>query len=313
VSAVPGRRSEQIPRAFAAAALLAATLLAAAVGAALGNRYAAEQVEPPSAGAQPRIGLTSGAARLPLPAGWEPLERRSSLPGLEEATAVRGVHSDVALDIRDVEDASLLPAGVEQAVGGLPQPRRRRLGAHTAWRYDLPGARPAARIVALALPTTAGVVTIACGSERGAIARAATECEGAAGAVRLDGASALAPTPETAAAVALPNTVAQLNRRRTRERRRLAATLSPLLRSAAALRLARAYADAAARLRPLAAGDALRVTALLATLARQHRALAEASRQRDAGAALRAGATIERDEPRLGTLLTAVTGPAADG
>jgi hypothetical protein len=292
------------------AALLAATLVAAAAGAMLGSVLGPDGADPRAAG--PRIGLTSGVAAIPLPADWQPLGRRSSLPGLEEATAVRGVHSEIALDIRAPEDESLLPAGVEHAVAGeLPKPRARRLGSRTAWRYDLPPAHPGTRVVALALPTTGGVVTVACAARPDAIARAGAECERAARSVRLDGASALAPTPETAAAIVLPDTAARLNRRRTVERRRLASTRSPRRRTAVARRLARDYAAAGAQLRPLAAGRVVRLTAALDALAREHRALASASLRRDAGAARRAGAEIQRDEHRLGTLLAAVTGPPA--
>jgi hypothetical protein len=291
-------------------ALLAATLLAAGAGAMFGSVLAPDGAAPRAAPA--RIGLTSGVATLPLPADWQPLGRRSSIPGLEEATAVRAVHSEIALDIRAPEDESLLPAGVDDAVGGeLPEPHARRLDSRTAWRYDLPPARLGARVVALALPTTGGIVTIACAARPDAVIRARAECDQAARSMQLDGASALAPTPETAAAIALPDTAARLNRRRTVERRRLAATRSPQRRRAAARRLARDYAAATARLRPLAAGRALRLTAAFDALAREHRALANASLRRDAGAARRAGTTIVWGERRLGALLAAVTGPPA--
>ena len=281
-------------------AVVAATLVAAGAGAAIGSVIAPGGTEPRVADVHPRIGLRSGVARFPLPAGWEPLGRRSSLPGFEHATAVQGLHSDVALDLRPPEDASLLPAAV--AADGLPEPRARRLGVHTAWRYELPGL-----VVALALPTTGGVVTIACGATPDAIAASRTECERAMQSVGLHGASALVPAPETAAAIVLPDTIARLNRSRSLERRRFAATLSPVGRSEAARRLARGYADAASRLSPLAAGDALRLTAALDALARRHRELAAASRRRDAPASERVGAAIQRDERRLDSLLAAVT------
>jgi hypothetical protein len=312
VSTATAPRPETARGAHGVATILAATLLAAAAGAALGGVLAPSGSEPPASDAAPRVGLASGVARLALPDGWQPLGRHSSLPGLEEATAVRGVHSEVALDIRAPESASLLPAGVEAAAPGrLPEPRPRRLRARTVWRYDLPGARPGERVVALALPTTGGVVTIACASIAAEIAGAASECERAAQAVQLDGASALVPAPETAAAIVLPPTAARLDRRRSLERRRLAKSRSPGRRSAAARGLARGYADAAARLRALAAGDAVRLTASLGALGRRYGALATASRRRDAGATRRAGAAIEREERRLGSLLAAVTRPAA--
>jgi hypothetical protein len=212
---------------------------------------------------------------------------------------VRGFHGEVALDIRAPEDPSLLPARVAEAAGGLPEPEPRQLGARTLWRYDLPGVG----LVALALPTTGGVVTLACE----ATAAADVDCERAARTVWLDGASALVPAPEAAAAIVLPDTVAQLNRQRAVERRRLAATRSPARRSQAARRLGAAYAAAAAQVRPVAAGEATGVARTLDELARSHRALAVASRRRAARAAERAGVSIERGERRLGAQLAAVS------
>jgi hypothetical protein len=293
-----------------------ATLLAAAAGAALGTALAPDDPDPRRGEDAPRVGLMSGVARLPLPAGWEPLRRRSSLPGLHDATAVRGVHSAVALDIRAPEDSSLLPADVVAAsAGDLPAPRLLRLDGRRAWRYEIPGARPQTRLVALALPTTGGVVTIACQADAAAIGLAQAECEGAMGALQLEGAEDLAPAPETAARIVLPATVARLNQQRRRGRRALAATRSPRGRSEAARLLARAYVTAAERLRPLAAGEARRLTVGCAELARRHRALAVASRRRDARSARRAVAAIENGERRLAPLLAAVsrrgTQPAA--
>jgi hypothetical protein len=275
--------------------LVAATLVAGAAGAVLGTVVAPDRSEPLRAEAQPRIGLRSGFARLPLPAGWEPLGRRSSLPGFEQATAVRGGHGQLALDIRAPEDPSLLPERVA-AADDLPAPRVQKLGRRTVWRYDLP------QLVALALPTTGGVLTIACAGSGGA------DCEQAARTVWLEGASALVPAPETAAAIVLPDVVAQLNRDRRVERRRLAATRSPVQRSQAARRIAGAYADAAGRLRPVAAGDAAGVTTTLGALARSHRVLAGASRARAAAKARRAGARIAREERRLSAQLAALSG-----
>jgi hypothetical protein len=295
----------------AARPLAAATVLAAACGAALGIVLAPDTALPP-ADPEPRIGLASGVARLPLPADWRPLRRTSTLPGLEQATAVRGVRSELALDIRPPEDASLLPRSVEAAApGGLPEPTPRRVGARTAWRYELPGERPGTRLVALALPTTGGVVTFACQPRSGGIDQAEAECAQAVRLVRLDGAAALRPAPETAARIVLPGAVAQLNERRRAGRRRLAATASPAARDAAAMRLGAAYAAVVERLRPLAAGDAVRLTSILDALAQAHRALATASRRRDPVAAGSAGATIQREERRLADALAAIARPGA--
>jgi hypothetical protein len=288
-----------------------ATVVAALAGAAVGTALAPDGGGSPPPDPGPRVGLTSGVARLPLPEGWQPLRRRSTLPGFGEATAVRGVHADVALDIRPPENASLLPAGVDAALHGhIPAPRQRDLGDRTAWRYDLPGSRPGTRLVAMVLPTTGGVVTIACQPGIGPTGGAGRQCERAIRSVQLKDATFLPPAPETAARIALPAIAARLNRDRRSGRRALAATRSPQGRSAAALALGRSYAAAAGRLRPLAAGDALRATATLDALAREHGALASASRRRDARAARAAGASIARDERRLAALLAALTAPS---
>ena len=147
--------------------LAAATVLAAlaGVGAAAVLARDEPQVAAPSAPAPaPRIGLASGPARLPLPPGWTPLHRRSTLPGLETATAVRTGYGEAALDIRMPEDASLLPGGVTPALFEGPEPRR--LGDRSVWRYGLGEPRPGTAAVALVLPSTAGVVTIACAPRR---------------------------------------------------------------------------------------------------------------------------------------------------
>jgi hypothetical protein len=281
-----------------------ATLLAGAAGAGVGtlaDDRPAHRLDP----GPPRVGLASGVARLPLPVGWEPLNRRSSLPGLREATAVRGAHSAVALDIRPPEDPSLLPADVRVAsAGNLPAPRLQRLDSRSVWRYEIPAART---LVAMTLPTTGGVVTIACQADARVIAAASDDCEGAMGALRIDGAAELMPAPETAARIVLPAIIGKLNRQRRSGRRALRATRSPQRRGEAAQHLALAYRNAAVRLRPLAAGEVRRLIVALGDLARDHRELAAASRRRDVHMARRAGAAIERRERRLAPLLAAVS------
>ena len=127
------------------------------------------------------------------------------------------------------------------------------------------------------------------------------------GVLRVSGASELAPAPETAARIALPAALARLNGERRKHRRALAATCSAPERSRTAGRLARAYRTAAARLRPLAAGEARRLADALERLAHDHRSLALASRRRDAAAAGRAAGAIERGEQRVAALLRAVS------
>lgn len=289
--------------------VLGATVLAATAGVLLGLAVAPDPPRPAAPQAPtPRIGLASGVARLPLPADWQPLRRRSTFPGFGRATAVRAAGSEAALDLRVPDDASLLPASVVAAVGGrLPAPALRGPDGRTAWRYDLPGARPGSRVAAFALPTTGGVVTIACAATAAQLERVAEMCERAVATVRLKGARALPPAPETAAAILLPDVAGRLNAVRGRARRRLAATRSAGARSAAALRLADAYAAAARTLEPAAGGAARTLPAALVRLGRDHRRLAAASRTRRAVAARRAGVRIVRHERRLAARLARLT------
>jgi len=283
-----------------------ATLLAVLAGAGIGMALAREPGTQRADPGGPRVGLRSGAVRLPLPAGWVPLDRHSSLPGLHDATAVLGAYTMVALDLRPPEDASLLPAALRAASGGtLPEPRLDHLGGRPIWRYEIAGTRERTGVVAMALPTTGGVVTIACQIDAGSAATARYDCGEAMNALRLEGASELAPAPEAAGRIALPGIVAMLNGERRSGRRALRAATSPGGRGDAARRIAMAYRSAVERLRPVAAGEARRLVAAFAGLARRHLRLAAHSRRRDPIAAERAGAAIEHGERRLQRLLVA--------
>lgn len=298
------------PRAPARRTVAAATAVAAAAGIAAGLLLVPAG-ERPAAPAPPRIGLASGVARLPLPADWRPLDRHATLPGFGGATAVRAGGAEGALDIRRPEDPSLLPAAAA-AGRDLPAPRTVLADGRAAWRYDLPGPRPGMRIAAFALPTTGGVITLACSAPARRLDGVAAACARTLDALRLDGAAALAPAPEAAAQVVLPAAVARLDRVRRAERRRLATTAVPARRAASARRLAGAYAAAARTLAPVAGGAARGLPVLLARLAADHGRLAAASRRRAAPAARRANLAIDRDEGRLARRLTALTRPRRD-
>ena len=297
--------------------VLAATVLAAGGGVALGAAIVGAESPPQAARAapravpaEPRVGLARGPARLPLPAGWRSLRRHSSLPGLEAATEVRARHSTLSLDLRPPEHPSLLPADVVASFQGPPPaPQLTHLAQRRAWGYELPEVRSAGRTVALTLPTTAGVVTIACAADATAIELGVEECAQAMAALQLDGAAALPPTPEAAVRIVADAAVARLNAARRTGRRRLAASALPARRRAAALAIAHAYARAADRLRPLAAGRATALVATLDALERRHRALAAASARRRVRATRRAGAAIGRGERRLGRRLVRVSRP----
>jgi hypothetical protein len=262
-------------------------------------------VTPPVA---PRT-VQAGVAQLELPSGWERLARPPALPGLEGGVGVRGASTDVVIATLPATRPSLLPEALVAAAGGqVPAPRPLRLGARSAWAYELPGPVPVAAVVS---PTTAGVVTLACTGAAGAVP-AMDACETAARAVVLVGAAPLEPRPETAAATALPRMIARLNGRRRTARAALAATRSPQRRARAARSVATAYGAAARRIAPLAAGDAAAVRRTLAALAGRYRALAAASAARLPTETRRAGSAIRRGERRLAGLLRALPPPVGE-
>ena len=276
--------------------LLIATIAAAAAGVALATRLAPQDAAAPAPAAadSSRI-LTGDITRLPLPEGWEP-RRSSRLPGLEHAQSARGLYSDVAIDTRMPDDPSLLPATMLRALGtAAPDPQRIRSGNRVAWAYHLSGPEGRTSISALVLPTTGGVVTIACLADAALSPFELTDCEAALARLELVGAAPLRPAPETAVELVAGPVIARLDDERTAARQALATAGSPARREALALRLAAAYGAAARRLEPLARGKARPLPRALAELARDYRALARASADRFLRAARRAG---KCDRPR---------------
>jgi hypothetical protein len=280
-------------------------VVVASIAAAVAGVLAVPVVDPRERPARPESGgvLRAGVASLPLAAGWEPA-RRSTIPGLEHAASARTIFGELSLDVRTPDHPSLLPAALLDGVGlATARPAPASAGSRRAWAYDLPGSR--SRIVALVLPTTEGVVTIACAGDESFAAELAFECEDALAALRLDGAALLRPTAETAARTVVGPAISVLDEVRSTARRELASTRSPAARARAARRIAAAYEAAHRRLDPLARGDATPLPRELAALARAHRALAAASAKRDARAAARAGRAIERRERLLASRLRA--------
>ena len=285
-------------------ALLVATIAAAAAGVGIATVLVPSErarSEPkPSNGV-----LATDITRLPLPQGWA-LLRRSRIPGLERAPTALGLYSEVAIDTRMPDDASLLPAPLLRALAvEAPKPELIRSGSRVAWSYRLRGPGNDSGIIALAIPTTRGVVCVVCLADAVVSPLVETDCDAALAALELVRAAPLRPAPETAARLVAGPAIATLDGERRDARRALASARSPGRRAAAAARLAAAYGKAARRLEPLARGAARPLPRALDRLARDYRALARASARRYARAARRAGRSIDRRERRLVAQLSA--------
>ena len=97
---------------------------------------------------------------------------------------MQAAHSTVALDLRAPEHASPLPlAAARRFPRARPAPEPRRVGTRRVWGYELPGKVDGTRAVSLSLPTTRGVVTIACETDEAELRLGLRECTDAMSAV----------------------------------------------------------------------------------------------------------------------------------
>jgi len=287
----------------ATALALLASVAAAAAGVWVSSSRAPATTAPPPSGAV----LRAGFASLPMAPGWV-RAKRSPIPGLERAPSAHGLYTDVVLDVRMPEDPSLLPARLLDATGGpSARPRATGVGGRHVWSYALEGSRSSSSITALALPTTEGVVTVACEADDGYAMVAMMECMDALAALELREAAPLRPTAETAAHIVAKPAIDRLDAVRRPARRKLASTRSPVRRARAARRIAAGFAAAARTLEPLERGTTMALGRSLRALARHHRSLAAASAARDAPGAARAGRAIDRGERRLAARLRAMS------
>ena len=164
----------------------------------------------------------------------------------------------------------------------------------------------------IVVPTTQGVVTIACTEAPPG------ECEQALAGLRLARGAFLAPDPGAAFLSRLPAATRTLDAQRLRQRGRLARTKNAEGGARAAARLAAAYETAERALRPLAPGPrgpAAATIDLLERLRAGYGRLGAAVKAGDRGAFKDAATAIDADEARLSARLAAwrrqLTGPAA--
>jgi serine/threonine-protein kinase len=202
---------------------------------------------------------------------------------------------------------SLLPATFK---GTLPRPEPVRLGAYEAYRYSGVSVHGLALPLTLyTVPTTGGVVTIAClGSTAAA---SGSQCAQIAATLKLNGTTAfgLAPSPQYASA--LGSTFGTLNGAVNTGTARLRAASSATAQAAAAAQLAAAYTTASRALAKLSVSPAVRsinanLAAALAGLSRDYAALASAARAGNEAAYAQAQRAIDNAGARTTSALAAL-------
>ena len=245
-------RSSRFPFAIAAVAIVAAALIGYLIG-----RPGEE--EPPATTSSPASSTltsstTAGALGLRFPSGWDRRGEAPEIPGLVLADQVaigptgredRGIVAGMAAD---AGGPRLLGPGFLASLEEPPRAGDRvRLGKVEALRYE--GLEPKGfggrALTVFAVPTSAGVATIACFAPPGGGAAFRADCERVAGTLEVEGETAFPLGADKKYAAGLSGVIGDLDKRRKAGRAALAAARTP----AAQAKAANALADAAARAR----------------------------------------------------------------
>jgi len=208
--------------------------------------------------APPQSAASTTDVQLRYAAPWTVARRTMRIPGLALThRADLDATKDAGLAVGRIagEGPTLLPAAFLRRLQRTPaRDDRVRLGALSAYRYA--GLRPKGFGRPLTLyvaPTTTGVTAIACYGPRGG-RDVPPDCEHVANSVKLARGAARPLGPDPAYAKRLDAVIRRLNAGRARGMRRLRTARTRLAQAAAASALARAYADAGARVRRLPPG-----------------------------------------------------------
>jgi serine/threonine protein kinase len=273
-------------------------LVAAVLGFVLGGSGGGS--EPTSTA--PAVPRANAAMKLKIPEGWADA-KAPEVPGLTlaDAKSAAGSGATVAFGTvrEDADNSTLLPTGLLQAAGDVPEREAVKLGPDgtEAYRYanvELEGLnRP---VTLYTVPTTQGVVTIAC-------VPAAASCDGVANTLELNG-DAFPVGPSADYAKSVNGALVALNRSVARGRAALGEAKRPAAQARAAADLRAAYQKAAASLRgqelsPADRGANARLVAALGGMAKAYGQGATAARNNSKAGFKRAGAAVDRAQREL--------------
>jgi hypothetical protein len=188
----------------------------------------------------------------PARAGVEPVKALAGLPSRAFGT-YPGLDAYAVLALAPAEDPTLLPAALMKTVSGaIGKPVPGRVAGHSAWVYrSLPAGGRDRLMDVHVLPTTAGVLAVACVADRLSFS-AVLDCGQRVQRVSVAGGQVLAPNPDLAMASQLGTVLPGFNRERARGRAALRGAKTRSGQSAAARSLIRTHRKAAGTLRPLA-------------------------------------------------------------
>jgi hypothetical protein len=293
----PARRRNVLPIAIAAGVAIAAV-----VGFVIGGSGGSEPVS-----TLPAVPKSNAAMKLKVPEAWTDAAV-PTVPGLTlaDAKAAAGGGATVLFGtVRDeANNAALLPTGLQQAAGGVPENREAvKVGPDEveAYRYRDVRLEGIDKPVTLyAIPTTQGVVTVAC-------VPSAKSCDGVANTLELNGEPfPIGPSEQYAKKVS--GVLGALNAKVAKARGALGKAKTPAAQAKATANLRDAYRKAAAdlrggRLSPADRGGNARLVAALNGLAKAYGQGAKAARNNNKAGFKRAGAAVTTAQRELAEAL----------
>jgi hypothetical protein len=263
---------------------------------------------------------TVGDVQLRYPSGWQLNPSLPSVPGMTFTTplalartpAVGGLQAG---ELADASGPTLLASGFRSRVaGGVPQGEQVQLGGLQAYRYqNLHVDGLSGTVTVYAVPTSAGVATVACWSSSGAASAFPTECGQVAATLRLVGATPYPITPSAEYSRLLSSTFAQLRASAATRTAELRAASTAAGQAAAATALSAAYANAATRLSAATVSPQVRdaqdaIVAALREIAAGYSQAAAAARSGSAAGYANASHMIEAGSVALGNALRSLAG-----
>jgi serine/threonine protein kinase len=254
---------------------------------------------------------SAGYLELSFPPSWQRVGSDFTVPGLtfSQPLALSTSSSGQRLLAGEVGTSgpSLLPATFK---GTLTHPEPVRLGAYEAYRNTGISVHGLASPLTLyTVPTTGGVVMIAClGSTAAA---SGSQCAQIAATLKLNGTTAFGLAPSPRYANSLGSTFGTLNSAVNKGTARLRAASSATAQAAAAAQLAAAYTTASRALAKLSVSPAVQsinanLAASLAALSRDYAALAAAARAGNEAAYAHAQHAIGSDGTHTTSALAAL-------
>jgi hypothetical protein len=250
MSAVIPPQRFTLPRPTAVPALVALTVvvvgaLAAWIGVRIGH-----VATPTHSGPPPAHVVSVGAARLAVPGDWRPVPlRKTGIAGLDARSAVAfetvpGMSVWAVAAFSPTIEPSLIPPELGGQLRGAPTPAGTRLAGWPTWTYrDVTVGRAGPQADVTVLPTTEGVLAVACTTPAESVVGAS--CASDVEAVAVRGATPLVPSGSLALELRLPSVLDALNRARLEHRASLSAARTHTAQALAAARLAAAHRVAA--------------------------------------------------------------------